>query len=216
MQRCKRGGCCLSSKYIPIIRVCSKTGSQIFCDVTVGTYFALAGCSSQTLIMQSRPPVGPRKTQGKHSNIYIQRLCYSWRRFPQPACHAFLFSQSPGRRFLLSISRCMFSLHSRLGLPVFLLLFGTQSNILLGHRSSVIFWTCPYHMSLFMLIVSIMSLFLCTLLLISSFRTCSSPDMPHALLQIFTQLNCFFCLALSCAIGGIVEGTVCESIQHIL
>ena len=26
--------------------------------------------------------------------IYIQRLCYSWRRFPHPACHALLFSQS--------------------------------------------------------------------------------------------------------------------------
>ena len=99
--------------------------------------------------------------------IYIQRLCYSWRRFPHPACHAFLFSQSPGHRFLRSISRCIFSLQSRLGLPLFLLLFGTQSNILLGHRSSVILWTCPYDMSLFMLIVSIMSLFLCTLLLIS-------------------------------------------------
>ena len=114
---------------------------------------------------------------------HIQRLCYSWRRFPHPACHAFLFSQSPGHRFLRSISRCMFSLQSRPGLPLFLLLFGTHSNILLGHRSSGILWTCPYHMSLFMLIVSIMSLFLCTLLLISSFRTCSSLDTPHAVLQ---------------------------------
>ena len=110
--------------------------------------------------------------------IYIYIYIYIY-----PACHALLFSQSPGRRFPRSISRCMFSLQSRLGLPLFLLLFGTQSNILLGQRSSVILWTCPYHMSLFMLIVSIMSLFLCTLLLISSFRTCSNLDTPHALLQ---------------------------------
>ena len=77
----------------------------------------------------------------------------------------------------------MFSLQSLLGLPLFLLLFGTQSNTLLGHRSSVVLWTCPYHTSLFMLIVCIMSLFLYILLLTSSFRTCSSLHTPHALLQ---------------------------------
>src|SRR5215510_1171143 len=77
----------------------------------------------------------------------------------------------------------MLSLHALLGLPLFLLLFGTQSSILLGHRSSGILWTCPYHISLFILIVSIMSLSLCVLLLISSFRTCSNLDTPHARFQ---------------------------------
>ena len=116
--------------------------------------------------------------------IYIyKRLFYSCRHFPHPARHSFLFSQSPCCKFLHSISSCIFSLHALLGLPLFLLLFGTQSSIFFGHRSSGILWTCPYHMSLFMLIVSIMSSSLCTLLLISSFRTWSSLDTPHALLQ---------------------------------
>jgi len=133
--------------------------------------------------------------------IYIyKRLFYSCRRFPHPARHSFLFSQSPYCRFLHSISSCIFSLHVLLGLPLFLLLFGTQSSIFFGHRSSGILWTCPYHMSLFMLIVSIISLSLCTLLLISSFRTCSNLDTPHALLQksikillfhIYMKLNMF-------------------------
>src|SRR5215510_7246251 len=77
----------------------------------------------------------------------------------------------------------MFSLQALLGLPLFLLLFGTQSSILLGHRSSGILWTCPYHISLFIFIVSKMSLFLCVLLLISPFLTFSNLDTPHARLQ---------------------------------
>src|SRR5215510_10732448 len=76
----------------------------------------------------------------------------------------------------------MFSLHALLGFPLFLLLFGTQSSILLGHRSSGILWTCPYHINLFIFIVSKMSLFLCVLL-ISPFRTCSNLDTPYARLQ---------------------------------
>jgi len=117
-------------------------------------------------------------------NLHMyKRLFYSCRRFPHPARHSFLFPQSPCCRFLHSISSCIFSLHALLGLPLFLLLFGIQSSIFFGHRSSGILWTCPYHMSLFMLIVSIISLSLCTLLLISSFRTCSNLDTPHALLR---------------------------------
>ena len=106
-----------------------------------------------------------------HKYIYIyKRLCYSCRCLPHPASHPFLFSHSPCCRCLRSISTCMFSLQVLLGLPLFLLLSGTQSSILIGHRCAGILWTWPYHMSLFILIVSMISFFLCDLL-ISSFRT---------------------------------------------
>jgi len=51
----------------------------------------------------------------------------------------------------------MFSLQVLLGLPLFLLLPGTQSSILLGHRSAGNLWTWPYHMSLFILIVIVIN-----------------------------------------------------------
>ena len=116
--------------------------------------------------------------------IYIKQVFYSCRRFPHPAFHNFLFTQSPLCRSLHSISVCIFSLQALLGLPLFLLLFGTQSNILLGHRSSGILWTCPYHINLFIFIVSIMSFPLWTLVLISSLLICSNLDTPHARLQL--------------------------------
>ena len=116
--------------------------------------------------------------------LYMLRgVFYSCRRFPHPAFPNFLFSHSPLCRSLHSISVCIFSLQALLGLPLFLLQFGTQFNILLGHRSSGILWTCPYHINLFIFIVSIMSFPLCTLVLISSFRMCSNLDTPQARLQ---------------------------------
>ena len=72
-----------------------------------------------------------------YTYIYIyKRPCYSCRRLPHPASHPLLFSHSPCCRCLRSISTCMFSLQVLLGFPLFLLLSGTQSSILLGHRSA--------------------------------------------------------------------------------
>ena len=99
----------------------------------------------------------------------------------------------------------------------FLLLSGTQSSTLLGHRSAGILWTWPYRMNLFILIVSIISFFLRDLLLISPFRTRSVLDTPHAHLQksISTAFSSFSFLLFTSHVSEpyvIILSTVVEKI----
>ena len=91
-------------------------------------------------------------------SIYLSfRSCDGCRRLPEPKHHSFLFNHWTVSKCLFSMAACTPSIHVFLGRPLFLLSSGIHSIINFGSLSSCILLTCPYHRSLFLSIMSIMS-----------------------------------------------------------
>ena len=90
--------------------------------------------------------------------IYLSfRSCDSCRHLPEPKHHSFLFSHWSSSKCLVLVAACTPSIHIFLGRPLFLLSPGIHSIINFGSLSSCILLTWPYHWSLFLSIMSIMS-----------------------------------------------------------
>ena len=94
----------------------------------------------------------------KSLSIYLSfRSCDSCRRLPEPKHHSFLFSHwSPSKCLLFMAARTP-SIHVFLGRHLFLLSPGIHSIINFGSLSSCILLTWPYHRSLFLSMMSIIS-----------------------------------------------------------
>ena len=128
-----------------------------------------------------------------HVSIYLSfRSCDSCRRLPEPKHHSFLFNHWSVSKCLVSMAACTPSIHVFLGRPLFLLSSGIHSIINFGSLSSGILLTCPYHWSLFLSIMSIMSgsSFTSILSFICSFVILSNLDFLADLLSTSVFINC--------------------------
>jgi len=85
------------------------------------------------------------------------RSCDSCRRLPEPKHHFFLFNHCSASKCLVFMAPGTPSTHVYLGRPLYLLSPGIHSIINFGNLSSSILLTWPYHWSLFLSMMSIIS-----------------------------------------------------------
>ena len=93
-----------------------------------------------------------------NTSVYLSsRSCDSCRRLPEPKHHSFLFNHWSRSKCLVFMAARTPSIHVFLGRPLFLLTPGIHSIINFGSLSSCILLMWPYHWSLFLSVMSIIS-----------------------------------------------------------
>jgi len=128
------------------------------------------------------------------SNYLSFRSCDSCRRLPEPKHHSFLFSHWSASKRLVFMAARTPSVIVFLGRPLFLLSLGILFIINFGSLSSCILLTWPYHWSLFLSMMSIISGFFFTPII--SF-ICSCTDSKLKVKNIQPKHNYLFLKAIS-------------------
>jgi len=102
---------------------------------------------------------GPTFMGNSHINFFYLsfRSCHSCHPLPEPKHHSFLFSHWSASKCLVFMAAHTPSIHVFLGRPPFLLSPGIHSIINFGSLSSCILLMWPYHWSLFLSMMSIIS-----------------------------------------------------------